>query len=354
MSDGELYRFLEKEYNGDMVYVSAYPDVRIGGLMPSRETIPLSLIHPLKEKLEYALLEIGVVVPSSKVNWKVKVNGISVTKEFKPHALSSMGDKLFAKLVYDITSILKTPESLRKRRVNVTFKTEGSSDILIKHIGILALYPTDEAHSYVSFLSGAVSLEPGEEREFYTEYNGGDGELKAIVYVPSKNARSRIIVNGNITREVSGIQGMDEITLSINQLPVRNTIKIIHEETSERYYPKELSISTILLYKQVYKTPKLEIVNIEVPEKIPVSGDNIRVKVKNSGVSAPDKVLVILMIHGNVVSRKIIDPIPPSGEETIELPVKLPAGEYDAVLRIVWSKLSKTYYNDNKISLHVS
>jgi hypothetical protein len=353
MVNGELYRFLEKSYNGDMYYYTVFPDVRIGGLMPSRQTIPLSMVHPLKEKLEYALLEIGVVVPSEKVNWRIKVNGISVTKEFKPHAVSPSGNGLFAKLVYDITSILKTPESLRKRRVNVTFKTEGMTDILIRQVSLLALYPTDEAKTHISYLSGSVSLKPGEKKVFETRYSGGNGILKAILFVPSKRAMSKIVINGEQVHEIYNIQGIDEINFKLDKLAEKNTIEIEHIDIGEKYYPRELNISTLLLYKQIYKEPKLEITEYNVPEVIPVAGGSISVKIENKGESRPDKTLLVVMLHGNVIARRKLDnPLPGEKLET-SIDVKLPEGTHDLVVRIIWNKLSKMYYMDKRIRVTV-
>ncbi len=349
MVDGELYKFLEKSYNGDLYYVIAFPDVRIGGLMPSRQTIPLSLIHPLRDRLEYALLEIGVVVPSEKIRWRVKVNGISVTKEFKPHAVSPSGDRLFAKLVYDVTSILKTPESIRRRRVNVTFKTEGSADILIRQIGLLTLYPTEEARTTVSFLSGSVSLKPGEKKAFETSYGESMGELKTVIYIPSKRVLGKIKINRSTIHEISNMQGIDEINLRLSDLSARNIIEIEHVETDEKYYPKELILSTILLYNRVYREPRLEIIEYSVPEIIPIAGGLLKIRVRNSGESIPDRALLIVMLHGNVIARKKLEKIPPGMDVDVDINVKLPEGEHDLVLRIVWNKLSKTYFTDKRI-----
>ncbi len=350
MVEGELLRFVNKRYMGDVIYSNAYPLTRLGGLMPSRETIPLSLIHPKDAELDYALLEIGVLVPSTNIQWRVKVNGISVTKEFKPHIVSKAGENLFAKLVYDITSILRTPEGLRKKRVNVTFKHEGGEQIIVEHLAVLAFYKTEEAVTDITFLSGAVSLKPGEETAVNIPYTGAHGVLRSTVFIPSSNAQAFIEINGSKRIDIGGIQGPYEIIETIDNLKENNTILFRHEEAETMYYPKEMRLSNILILRTEYKMPKLEIKDIDVRDA-EKGGKIIHVKLVNNGVSKPDSALIVLMSLGNVVARKIIEPIEPGQEVEEEIPVNLPKGEYDLVLRIIWRKLSKTLFNDKRVKL---
>ncbi len=349
MADGKLYRFVEEHYRGDVVYAYVLPNTVIGGLMPSRETIPISLIHPLRDRLSRALLEIGVVVPHENIKWRVKVNGIPLTREFRPHAVSPSGNKLFAKLVFDVTSILKTPESIRKRRVNVTFKTEGGEQILIEHIGLLAMFDTDEAVSDITYISGALSLKPGEETELGFKYYSDKGIFHGIIYMPSGAAEARIMVNDK-EFYVSGLQGMDELVWKLEGLRDNNVLKVIHEATDTTYYPKEMRLSSIILLNQVYKEPDIEITSIDIPEKLE-SGGKIKVELTNSGETSPDKILLVLMSLGNVITRKKVDNIGPGKSLSIELPVELPKGEYDLVLRVIWGKLSRTWFKDERIHL---
>lgn len=350
MVEGELLRFVNKRFMGDVIYSNAHPLTRLGGLMPSRETIPLSLIHPRDAELDYALLEIGVLVPSTNIQWRVKVNGISVTKEFKPHIVSKAGGSLFAKLVYDITSILRTPEGLRKKRVNVTFKHEGGEQIVVEHLAVLAFYKTAEAVTDIAFLSGAVSLEPGEETIVNTPYTGIHGVLRSTVFIPSSNAQAFIEINGGKRININGVQGPYEVIETIDGLKENNIILFRHKETETIYYPKEVRLSNILILRTEYKMPKIEVRDIDIKDA--GKGDKIiHVKLVNNGVSKPDSALIVLLSLGNVVARKIIEPVEPGQEVEEEIRVNLPRGEYDLVLRIIWRKLSKTWFNDKRIKL---
>jgi hypothetical protein len=353
MVKGRLLKFLDKSFSGDMIYTSAIPNARLGGLMPSRQTIPLSLIHPKNAELEYALLDIGVLVPSENINWRVKVNGISVTKEFKPHAIVPAGNMLFAKLVYDITSILKTPESLHKRRANITFKLEGVEQIIIEQVAIIALYNSSEAETKLTFLSGALSLKPGEKTS--TELNGpfSEGVLRTTIYIPSSMANVNILLNNKDLLKIRNTQGMDEYLTRVSNLGENNELLIEHEETNTIYYPKEVRVSNILLYSVKYSKPVLELIDTTIPEKIR-SGEEISLKIINKGEAKPDRALIVVMNLGNVVARKKIKLLEPGESVDDKIKLEIPPGEYDLVFRIIWGKLSQTWFKDFRYHIVVT
>jgi hypothetical protein len=345
MVKGKLLKFLDKSFSGDMIYTSTIPNTRLGGLMPSRQTIPLSLIHPKNAELEYALLDIGVLVPSEKISWRVKVNGISVTKEFKPHVIVPAGNMLFAKLVYDITSILKTPESLRRRRANITFKLEGAEQIIIEQVAIIALYSSSEAKSKLTFLSGALSLKPGERASMKLDGPLNEGILRTTIYIPSSMANVNILLNNMDLLRIRNTQGMDEYFVRVNDLGESNELLIEHEETSTTYYPKEVRVSNILLYSVKYSKPVLELIDTSIPEKIK-SGEEISFKIINKGEAKPDRALIVVMNLGNVITRKKIKLLEPGESVEDKIKLEIPPGEYDLVFRIIWGKLSQTWFKD--------
>lgn len=352
MVEGKLLKFIEKKFSGDVVYTSAIPNARMGGLMPSKQTIPLSLLHPKNAELEYALLDIGVLVPSQHINWRVKLNGINVTKEFKPHIMSPAGNLYFAKLVYDVTSIIKTPEGLRRRRANITFKLEGGDYIIIEQLAILALYSSSEAESILTYYSGALSLKPGESSSLKINYEGGNGRLRTTVYMPSTIARGEILLNNNLLLNIENVQGMDEHIIELNNLSKENIITFKHLETNTTYFPKEMRISNILLYNTGYAKPELSIEEINVPE-IVRKGQELEITISNNGESTPDKAMIVVMSLGNVVARKKIKKLDPGEKTTEKIKIKLQPGEYELVFRIIWGKLSKTWYKDTRYKVKV-
>lgn len=343
--DGELLKIMDRSFKGDILYACVFPNVTIGGLMLSRETIPIEFIRPPNAELKYALLEIGVIAPHTSIEWRVKVDGINVTKEFKPIVTARGSDKVYAKFLYDITSILQTPEAMGKKRVNVTFKREGGNPIVIDQISILALYSSDEAYTTIKYFSGALTLEPGENKRLDIVFPPGDSIFRSALYIPSKRVQAIINISDKYIININNRQGIDEIIEELKSLDSTSYIEYIHREIGEPYTPKELKISNLLLYRVEYVKPELYIEEVNVPDTIE-RGGNVKIKIVNRGESKPDHQLLVVMSLGNVILSRRIDNLEPGEEREVDVKLDLPPGEYDIVFRIIWRKLSKTWFRE--------
>lgn len=352
MVEGDLHRFLDKKFEGDIIYTSAFPNKPLGGLTLSRETIPLDLVPPTNAELEYALLEVGVQTHSTSIEWRVKVNGINITKEFKPVLTANLRDKLLAKLIYDITSILRRPEALRRNRVNITFKREGGKPIIIEHIGLVALFKAPEASSSIKYYSGVLSLEPGEKAGYSIGFTGENPTLKSAVYIPSRQAQMMISVNGSEHIELTNIQGLSEVVKELRGVNRVDTIEFLHHDTGERYAPRQVRVYNLLLHSTTYAKPELNIESIDVPREADKEV-TAKIVIKNKGDSKPDKALLVVMCFGNVVFNTELEPLDPGASTLKEIKFSLPPGEYETVFRVIWRKLTRMWYKDFRIKLKV-
>ncbi len=352
---GELKQYVCETIKGDTIYVSSMPNFTLGGLIKSKTTIPLDFTPIINADLSKALLEIGVTAPREKFLWRLKVNGVPIAREFKPQVVARLKNRIFAKVVYDISPVLKSPGNSRKNRVNVTIKYEGSDRIVIEHIGLLAFYSCDDALGNVSLLSGALALEPGEVAKVNLKHPQGlsvSGTLRTMLILPNPKARTTISFNNNHTAKIEGVIGGDEVLLHVDNITEDNVVEIRHEEPVTQYYPKELLVSSILLSQTQYNEPKLEIVDIKYPEKLG-RGDKIKVTIANKGVSKPDKAVLTLMVRGQTVFQEKIELLEPGQQTTVEVPVNLPKGEHQLVFRTIWRKLAKTSFNEKRINVNV-
>ena len=347
MVEGDLLKFLDKRFKGDIFYTTIFPGKPVGGLTLSRETIPLDWTPIPNTTLAIALLEIGVLTPHTSIDWRVKVNGINVTKEFKPIATAPLGDKLYAKHVFDITSILKLPESMKKNRVNVTFKREGGDIITIEHISLITLFESEEAESVIKYYSGASSLEPGEKIKYGIGYDDKSAVFRTTFYIPSTLAQMLIRIGEDYSVEIRNIQGMNEETHRLSLSNGINDVEYYHIDTGEKYAPKEISLSNILVYNTKYVQPDIVIEEINLPseaEKEAIA----KIRIVNKGESKPDKLLVTVMTRGEVLKVKEIEPLEPGREAEVEIPIKQPPGEYTLIFRVIWKKLTQTWFKEER------
>ena len=353
MSKGDMKQYLYSRFNGDIVYASSTPAVVLGGLKSSRVTIPLELSRIENATLKQALLEIGVKAPQERFLWRLKLNGVPVAREFKPSIVAELKNMYFSKVVYDVTPLF---DAFRRRsRCNVTFKYESSSTITIEHVALLILYKSSDAVSHISFLSGALSIEPGESIEVFIKHPTGlniPGLLKTVMIMPSTQAKALLKMNNHEPKIVGGIVGGEEAVLKLDKIEEMNTLLINHVESETRYFPKELLVSSVLLSQITYKEPRLVVEDIIVPNRIS-RGEKIKIIISNKGDAKPDKSLITLMHLGSSIYRKELPPLDPGEETIIEIPIKLPRGRYNLVARIIWRKLSRTVFTDTRFEVYV-
>lgn len=350
MVDGILLKFLDKKFKGDVFYTTIFPSKSIGGLTLSRETIPLDWITLPNASLSIALLEIGVITPHTRVDWRVKVNGISLTKEFKPLAIARLGNKFYTKHVFDITSILKQPESLRKNSVNITFKREGGDIITIEHLSLISLFETGEAETMIKYYSGALSLEPGEKSGLNIGFDEKTTIFRTSMYIPSKLAQMIIGINGEHNIEINNLQGMNEEVHKLSLDNGLNTIEYHHIDNGEKYAPREISLSNLLIYNVKYTKPDIMIQEINLPEEARKEVV-AKIRIINKGETKPDKLLLTIMSRGIVLVVKEIKPLEPGEEAEIEIPIKQPPGTYNLIFRIIWKKLTQTWFCEERKKL---
>ncbi|MET1160873.1 MAG: hypothetical protein ABWW65_07925 [Thermoprotei archaeon] len=352
MVEGDLRKVLDKSFSGDLYYTCVFPHKVIGGLSLSRETIPLDLPLPPGKGLSHALLEIGVRTQNTGVAWRVKANGINVTREFKPTVLTKIGSGYFAKFVFDITSILKSQESVNKSRVNVTFKREGGEPIVIEHLGLLTLYEASEAKATIRYYSGALALEPGEEQSINIGFIGENPIFRSVVYMPHRSAKAIIRINDKHAINLANMQGLNEVLEKLTGIHSIDTVEFVHSSTGEMYNPRQTLVSNLILYRVEYAEPKLVIEDVEL-YRVSQGIVKARVRITNKGTSRPDKSLLVVMSLGNVLSSKQIKLLEPGSGEVVELELPLQSGEYELVFRVIWRKLAKTSFQDYRLKTSI-
>lgn len=352
---GELKQYICEKIKGDIVYVSAMPHASLGSLISTKTTVPLDFAPITNAELSKALLELAVVTQRERFMWRLKVNGIPITREFKPQIVAVLRNRLFTKLVYDVSPILKSSEDIKRNRVNVTIKYEGSDRIIIEHVGLLTFYTCEDAEGSISLLSGALALDPGEEARCILKHPhvlSVPGMLRAMMILPNPKARTIITFNDARKTVVEGIVGGDEIVLNVNSIMESNVVSIKHDEAQTQYFPKELLVSSILLSQVQYNEPRLEVVDVTYPEVLK-SGDKIKIVVANNGSSKPDRAVIIALVRGQMMFQEKIPLLEPGETTIVEIPVNLPRGEHQIVIRTIWKKISRTCFKEERINVKV-
>jgi hypothetical protein len=328
--NGALYKFLEGAGNEDIYYEVDTPGLELGAA-GSPITYSIEFTMPFDARLvTHALLEIAVSVGDIRsVRWKVSFSDVVVTREFKPITCIRFRGSYYCKMVYNVKPIIA---SKLEKRLRTVVRYLGGDEIKIHHIGLLVTAQEEKAKSAYTYMSGFMELKPGEG---YTvnipSPMSGKLNLRIVAAFPETGGHLKIIDSSNNHLELRGV-GIGDHNLSISG---EGPIEIRAAGGGS------ILVSSLLLYK--LHTPKP---NIEV--EVGKHNDALRVKIRNTGDSDADTVIVNCISLGVVVDRKIVGRLE-SGRE-VEVTLKYNPGSINTV-RVVWRYKSTTEFRDVKLKL---
>ena len=346
---GGLNKSVSVRVQGD-VYSLWKPVNELLGSSNSKATVTLNLHNRRARRISHGVLEVLVEAMSTHVDWKLKLNGVNITREFKPLFLLELPEqnKYFCKFVYDITELLNTDEATSREWANVTVKHEGGNPLNLKGVLLNAIYDDSEATSTYSHITGLLLLEKGDEYSLNLEQFTGDSDVhaKLILYTPRA---CKVLVSTE--------SRADLIALPHNQveeyvLPLGDHITYIKaspqlDENQQGY----LVLSSITVYSTRVKIPRLNIEDIEAFKQ----GSNIRVKLKivNTGESRPDKIIISVLDRGVLLGMYRFNGLNYEPGKLVEEELLITGTPQTAelTLRVAWSKLTRTMFTDRKITL---
>lgn len=348
---GNLNTSISMRVHGDVYTVWKSLSEVLGSHNP-KITITLNLHNRRARRVSHAFLEVLVEAKSTHVDWKLKLNGVSITREFKPPIVLELPEhgKNLYKFIYDVTGLLNIDEVLSREWANVTIKHEGGEQLGIKGILLNAIYEDKEAVSTYNHLTGLLLLEHSEEYTYSLNpppsLIRSDISAKFVLYAP-RVGRVKIISENSVEPLTLPHTQVEEHTILLSS--TTPYIKVLFEQ--EQGVPGYLVLSSITLYNTHVKAPNLSIVDAGV------SRENSRVKINlkllNTGDSKPDRVVISVFNRGilQCMFREDGFDYEPSRLVERELVVTVPQKPSELIIRVAWSKLTRTWFTDRKVSL---
>jgi hypothetical protein len=108
----------------------------------------------LKGYLIIAISSRGKINNATK--WKIALNGIALTREFKPHLESRISENIYQALfVYDVSKILNTIQPLALFKM----KYEEKEPITINAVSLITLHQYNESNVKIACVAEALSLD---------------------------------------------------------------------------------------------------------------------------------------------------------------------------------------------------
>ncbi|MEM3162935.1 MAG: hypothetical protein QXN38_00855 [Desulfurococcaceae archaeon] len=348
MIKGDMKQYIAEEYRGDIIYKSLLPRIKLSAMTSNAywATVDVSL----KEFLEVgrAFLEVGVRSLREKFLWRLKLDGVPISREFKPNSSINLKGTYYSKAVYDVTPILKRYK--RTDRLGIMVKYVDSDHIYLEHLGLLLFVPSQDVSSYISFLSGTIGFEPSSEYEVSLNYPGNSArELHLITYMPSPYSKFHVTFNDEDIGVIGGYSGTEEHALKISNVRRENKLKLIYAGTSTTTSINEAVLFTVLMKHALFKEPRLVLKEVIEPQVI--GERKMRLVIANEGLSKPDAALLTLIYLGTPIYRTEVPELKPGEEVLFEVPLNLSKGTYQLVVRLVWRKATKTSFNEERITI---
>lgn len=334
MPIGALQVYSRGVIDGEVVYETAPLAVRLGGLSnPTTQSVILT--PPVLGKPKLVLLELTVKHTSPTISrWRLWLNGVAITREFKPNYSIKLKDTYYSKCVFDVTPIF----DWKKRQHHITIRYEGSDILLVEHVGMVVAYEAEKSKTSYAFASGLLALSPGESTAIKLDLEPIDSvnraRVETVLLVPSRLARVKV-ESFSVSKTINGVVGVEEIEFDIPTKPTKTMETVVtHYPAYQPYYPRHVLVTGLLVSCGWYAEPKI----VVEPRR---HNNTIELVIRNEGAAKPEKLMIVAVQAGSILVRKFIEPPEPGEEKTEKL--ELPVG---VLVRVVWTYHGRTKYVD--------
>ncbi len=261
--------------------------------------------------------------------WKIAVDDVALTREFRPTVERSLDDGIHAAFVYDITSAIKNSEP------TVRIVYDGKEPIRIECALMLTIHRYNDFSSYL---------------ELYTDPKPVHGRLSISLGAPQTfepNERELFLgfaCSRPADLTIYGVEGEKIVRRLANGF---NLVELKPSSSNIEIEPSASVNQLFNIYTALYtQYPDLDVVAIAK------EGTNVRATIVNKGNVAPDDVMVLLLRFGTRVASMKLDSIAPGESKEISLSIgsssRAPAAG-PCILRIVWRKGVRNFYKDYRI-----
>jgi hypothetical protein len=339
---GIISEVYKGSFNADLYYTFAEVNKALTHSESSKLSYTLDIPRPLGVVAEHAVLELLVESRERLIDWKIRVNGVSVSKEFKPVVSVKVGEIYLHKLIYDVKSVLNTPESMNKARVHMTVRHEGGGSIILRAVGFIVAYSHFDAYTSMKYYTGLLLVGEGERYSLSDVCVDRDSLVDLVAFSP---APVPIVLSNGFNQRRILVKGLANIQLDNSYCGYLE----INHEGSDSGGGNPFLVLGVLSKKFSVRKPSLKLASITPM----VSGNevNISLRITNEGDAIPDEAMLVVLDKGFVRGVKKIKPPSPGEvvEESIKIPLNLmPEG---VTLRLVWKKLARTQFEDTSVKL---
>jgi len=262
---------------------------------------------------------------SGNMTWKVALNEVTLTREFKPQTIVEIDDRVYAVQVFDISNITRS-----SGMYNLRIVCEAAEPISINSVFILGALKSGNVSATLSVGVGVLAVKPGETTSLKLGQKKSIRNSLLLIYdSPSRRAKIKLSVGGK-ELSISGKVGTYELLLEDVDA---DEIRVVHEQSQLPYYPKYFKIYGLLTYSTSIKGPDVKVKDITISED-----GKLHVTLTNTGDVSAINVLLVGMHMGEVVFRDMIKEIKP--QTVIERTYRVKPRYDNTLVRLIYQGLN--------------
>ncbi len=360
MVKGKIADFGSSSGEGIVRYSAAYNKIVLGSgynaLKRASITLSTGLSSP-NVSVDKAFLDIGFIVPREALlplRLIISLDGVTISREFKPQIATEVEDGIYGKAVYEIGGLLgKKLAEGSVHTMNIVYS--ATVPITFEDVGLTVIYKGIENswHS-ARLLSGALIVEPGDFLGIDVSLPESKTDVKNLdmrLFVPSRFADISVEA-ANFHTNLGGNVGNIFIETPLRFKGNKLRVYINYKRPERRFYPKLAIISSLLLYETSMPEAFLDLKTEEVKKENGIY--KIKCVIRNLGSVKPSKASLIVYALGIKLGEIPIDPPEPSEEKEVNIKidpskVSVPITRY--TLRILWNNYGINRYRD--VTVHI-
>ena len=327
MPRGSLVEYLNDEVQGLIQYTTISNPLTLGGYGNPRSGYTVfSVDHGLSKA--FLVLSISCKSAPRNILWKVMLNGVTLVREFKPQLLEEWEEGVYAVQVFDVSQLMS-----EAGRYTLSIKCESSEAVTVEAMTLFGIAPLENAKTEVVFKAGQVGLKPSERVDIDVPMSDRDGVGKTLITLsmPSRKAVVDVMINGKQVETLDGIIGVEEVSIKNVHLGSKNSVTLLHRDTSLAYYPRDVRIHNLLMYKVLVEGPKVDVVDASL------GNDKVSMKLRNTGDVVAKNIVIACLTAGEILFRDVINALRPGEEVVREYAVS--AKQRPVIVRVIYTGL---------------
>ena len=258
-------------------------------------------------RAEKALLELGMTLPKEvrlPLRMKIILDGLTVSREFKPQFVGEGDDSVYAKAIYDVRPLVASKLASRPRH------------------RLVVIYDSSKVKG-----------------------------LYVNLVVPSRFSDIEVRA-GNAVRIVSGVQGPVLVEGNFTSPGDSVRVSINYRGLAGSAAQTTAYITGVMVVESLVPRASLRITSVEAGDE---GGSlQIRARIANTGSRAPDKAMLLVTALGIPLARVPVDSVEPGAEASVEARVdlsKLPAPTDRVNVRIVWVNYGRPFFDEVEVKV---